>query len=212
MAYRDAGACFDGKCVKVILVLRAKNKEKVLTQAKKYAFKNLSILSVSPSEIEATKKLSSLDYLPSFRIKPSGPQRRGQRYHVRSCEFCKRIDKDRHRTNCVLHNNKTKKMKVDDTRLFFRNDISFHKLFDENINYNFLIKLGEKAVLREDNGTFKDIDFKGAYNSFYFQYAPYSSTPYEFRKDNIIYLESIMFKDFYEKNYAPIKTIEILKN
>lgn len=58
MAYRDAGACFDGKCIKAVLVIRAKNKEKVLAQAKKYAFKNLSILSVSPSEIEATKKLS----------------------------------------------------------------------------------------------------------------------------------------------------------
>lgn len=91
-------------------------------------------------------------------------------------------------------------MKFDDTRLFFKNDISFDKLFDENINCNFLIKLGEKAVLIEDNGTFKDI---------YFQFV---TAPYEFRKDNIIYLESIMYKDFYEKNYAPIKNIEILKN
>jgi len=53
MAYKDAGACFDGKCIKVVLAIKVKNKEKVLAQAKRYAFKNLSILSVNPSEIES---------------------------------------------------------------------------------------------------------------------------------------------------------------
>lgn len=194
--------------IELELVISIENVSKTFSKAENYLFNNLSKISVSPSEIESLLKLTSYNRLPYFYFKPIGGRKKDKifgnsyGYHENSCTKCKRIDRERHRRSCVYSNDKTRKMKVNATCLFFRHDHKWLEILEPEED-NFDIKIGNAIVLSKDkNRNWINNKYKGLY----FQYQR-NKKP----QKNTIYLISTMSIKDYEHYFSNIKNVEIIK-
>jgi hypothetical protein len=128
--------------VDIELVISVENLNKALSQAKIYAYKSLSNISIKPTEEELILKLTSKGYLPSYRLKPVG---------------------------AMGYNNLSKDAaKVQEKYLKFRNDYYFHDLFSEGFEHLFEIKIGNDIVLTkgENSNSWSNGNYKGLYLSY----------------------------------------------
>jgi len=168
--------------VNIELVISVENLNKAFSQAKIYAYKSLSNLSIKPTEEEFILKLTSKDYLDSYRLKPIG----AKGYNNISIEAAKAQEK----------------------YLKFRNDYYyFYILFSEDFEHLFEIKIGSDIVLTKgENSHYWE---NGNYKGLSLSYA--NGIQDRFNK-NIIYLSTSMYIKHYEQYFSNVKNIEIIKS